>query len=38
LFQILIPQLHFGYFFNTIDPIETLAESKSRNAAVSCRS
>jgi hypothetical protein len=26
LFQILIPQLHFGYFFNTIDPSETLAQ------------
>jgi hypothetical protein len=23
LFQILITQLHFGYFFNTIDPTET---------------
>ena len=25
LFRILIPQLHFGYFFNSIDPTRTLA-------------
>jgi hypothetical protein len=25
LFQILIPQLHFGDFFNSIDPMQTFA-------------
>src|SRR5262245_4617266 len=37
LFQILIPQLHFGDFFNSIDPKRSKAGSKSRSAAVSCR-
>src|SRR5215831_13228823 len=32
LFQILIPQLHFGDFFNSIDPQPTKAPSKSRSA------
>jgi hypothetical protein len=32
LFQILIPQLHFGDFFNTIDPQATSAGLKFRSA------
>jgi hypothetical protein len=32
LFQTLIPQLHFGDFFNAIDPTETWAAQDFRSA------
>src|SRR5215470_5621679 len=38
LFQILIPQLHFGDFFNSIDPKRTRSGLKCRSAVVSCPS